>query len=72
MTLELVDESDVKPSTKETPKKIENVKLKIISKEDVVYCERAKRGMTGNCTICETLNKEFFSRCNNKWSYDGL
>lgn len=74
MTLELIDESEVKPTIRETPKKIKNVsnKLKIIPKEDVKSCERARNGMTDNCTICQVLNKEFFSRCNNKWSYDGF
>jgi len=71
MSLELIDESEVKP-IKETPKKIENVdiKLKIISKEDVRSCERVKNGMTSNCAICQALNKDIFDRCNNKWNYD--
>lgn len=71
MPLELIDESEVK-SIRETPKKIENIKLKIISKEDVVSCERTKHGMVNNCAVCQILNKEFFSGCNNKWSYDGF
>ena len=71
MTLELVDESDLKP-IKETPRKIENVdiKLKLVSKGDIKFCERIKNGALSNCAICENLNKEFFRRCSNKWGYN--
>jgi len=69
--LELIDESEVKP-TREIPKKIKNVdiKLSIIPKEDVRSCERVKNGMVNDCAICQALNKEFFDRCNNKWNYE--
>lgn len=71
MSLELVDESEIKP-IRETPKKTENtdIKLKIIPKEDVMFCERIKNSMTSNCALCQALNKDFFERCKNKWNYD--
>lgn len=71
MPLELIDESEVKP-VRETPKKIENIeiKIKLVSKGDIKFCERVKQGAISNCAICENLNKEFFNRCKNKWNYD--
>ncbi len=71
MNIELIDESEIKPDNKPNPKRTENfVKPKLVSKEDLRSCERTEKGATSNCAICQELNKEFFSRCNNKWNYD--
>lgn len=66
--IQLLDESDVIISTRESPKKIENIEnIQIVSKEDIIRCQRVERGMPDNCELCYALNKEFFNKCNNKW-----
>ena len=71
MNKKLIDESEIKPDTKPNPKRMENiVKPKLVSKEDIRSCERAAKGAIGNCAMCQELNKEFFARCNSRWSHD--
>lgn len=71
MELKLLDESDIKPSERPSPARIEKpIKIKIVRKENVRSCERVKKGMMSSCAICQELNKEFFSRCKNKWNYN--
>lgn len=70
MPLELLDDSEVKP-IRETPRKIEKLcQMEILRKKELRFCERTKSCMSSNCVLCQSLNKEFFDRCNNKWNYN--
>ena len=40
--------------------------------KDIVYCEeisceRAKKGMTDNCSLCQNINNDIFIKCETKF-----
>lgn len=73
--IEFIDESEIKKdSTRKSDMNISNedkivkkIKLELISKDDIIECERRQLGIVNNCAICEVLNKEIFGRCKNRY-----
>ncbi len=50
---------------------IKEIPMELLPKDMVfcqeVDCQRIKRGMTNNCTICQNLNNDIFVKCENKY-----
>ena len=82
MDIEIVDASDIKNIVKgkryEIKKargeicKITKTPMELLPKDmvscDDIVCERAKKGMTDNCSLCQHVNNDIFIKCETKFS----
>ena len=82
--MEIIDESEVKKSVKPVNKKPNKKSDKKIDKKlnkkpeklpgspkDIhieIHCERTKKGMTNNCSLCQHTNNDIFIICETKFT----
>jgi hypothetical protein len=61
---------DVRPSPGEkcviTKTPMELLPKDMVSCDDI-SCERTKKGMTDNCSLCQNINKDIFIKCQTKY-----
>lgn len=76
MEIKIIEESKVTEGNKSEKRhecvcqlgEIAKKHLEIISEDKVIKCERRALGLTSSCAICESITKETFDRCKNKWT----
>lgn len=61
---------DIRPSPGEkcviTKTPMELLPKDMVSCEEI-SCERTKKGMTDNCSLCQDINKDIFIKCQTKY-----